>query len=90
VVDGPLLVVRGRGQRLPKIPAHVEVVDDGNGCDTSRTIRVAILSGTAAAAGLVLSSPLIAMLNGETVGLDGDIPLVAGDTVAFRCPDAGG
>lgn len=82
-------------QRLaPRVAVQYSDAGSSNGCGTSRTVRAATLSAAAAAAaaaeGLVLRSPLIATLNGETVCLDGDIPLVTGDMVAFRCADAGG
>jgi molybdenum cofactor guanylyltransferase len=173
-VGGPLLVVRGRGQRLPKIPAHVKVVDDpepglgplrgiaaGLGragwsslcsviCSTElpflyrafvrrvltaptddfdvvlpvaggypqplaaayRITRGPVVDELLAATAMVATRPapfarchLVRCRRGGGAGvgqladchdqrrngrLDGDIPLVTGATVAFRCPDAGG
>jgi molybdenum cofactor guanylyltransferase len=50
----------------------------------SQTVRAATLSGAAAAVGLSLHSYVIAELNGDQISLDGDVPLVSGDAVAFN------
>jgi molybdopterin-guanine dinucleotide biosynthesis protein A len=52
-VDGPLLVVRGAGQPLPKIPSQVEVIDDpeqGRGPLQGIAAGLAALAGRAHAA----------------------------------------
>jgi molybdopterin-guanine dinucleotide biosynthesis protein A len=49
-----------------------------------RTVRAATLSGAAAAVGLRLDSYMVAELNGDQISLDGDVPLVSGDAIAFN------
>lgn len=49
-----------------------------------RTVRAATLSGAAAAVGLSLDSYMVAELNGDQISLDGDVPLVGGDVIAFK------
>jgi molybdopterin-guanine dinucleotide biosynthesis protein A len=49
-----------------------------------RTVRAATLAGAAAAVGLSLDSYMVAELNGDQIGLDGDVPLVSGDAIAFN------
>lgn len=56
----------------------------------SRTVRAATLSAAAAAAGIALDSWVIVMLNGEQISGDINLPLVAGDAIAFTGADAGG
>jgi molybdopterin-guanine dinucleotide biosynthesis protein A len=53
-------------------------------------VRAATLGGAAAAAGLRLDRHVVAALNGDQITRDGELPLVAGDTVAFIAADAGG
>jgi molybdopterin-guanine dinucleotide biosynthesis protein A len=55
-----------------------------------RTIRAATLGAAAAAIGLPLDKYVMAALNGDQITHDGQLPLVAGDTVAFLSADAGG
>jgi molybdenum cofactor guanylyltransferase len=54
------------------------------------TVRAATVAGAAAAAGLVLDGHVAAALNGDQITRDGEMPLVAGDTVFFLAADAGG
>ncbi len=53
-----------------------------------QTVRAATLSGAAAAVGRSLDSYMIAELNGDQISLDGDVPLVSGDAIAFNCASA--
>jgi molybdenum cofactor guanylyltransferase len=55
-----------------------------------QAIRAATVAAAAAAAGLALGRHVVAALNGGQVTRDGETPLVAGDSVSFRCADAGG
>jgi len=55
-----------------------------------RTVRAATLAGAAAAAGVGLDRHVVAALNGGQITRDGELPLVAGDTVAFLAAEAGG
>jgi len=50
--------------------------------------RAATLVGAATAAGLELDRHVVAALNGDQSSRDGEVPLVAGDTVAFLSADA--
>jgi molybdenum cofactor guanylyltransferase len=55
-----------------------------------RTVAVATLGAAAEAAGLALDRHVVAALNGDQISRDPQLPLVAGDTVAFLSADAGG
>lgn len=54
------------------------------------TVRAATLAAAAAAVGLTLDRHVVAALNGDQMTRDPDVPLVAGDEVAFLSADAGG
>jgi len=54
------------------------------------TLRAATLAAAAAAAGVPLDRHVVAALNGEQITRDPQLPLAAGDTVAFLAADAGG
>jgi molybdenum cofactor guanylyltransferase len=53
-------------------------------------LRAATLEGAAAAVGLVLDRHVVAALNGDQISRDPELPLAAGDVVAFLAADAGG
>ncbi len=55
-----------------------------------RTVRAWSLGDAAAAVGLALDEHIVAALNGDQISRDPQLPLVAGDTVAFLAADAGG
>jgi molybdopterin-guanine dinucleotide biosynthesis protein A len=54
------------------------------------TLRAATLGTAAHAAGITLDEHVVAALNGDQISRDPELPLVAGDTVAFMAADAGG
>ena len=54
------------------------------------TVRAWSLGGAAAAAGLALDEHVVAALNGDQISRDPELPLAAGDTIAFMVADAGG
>ncbi|MGH3836914.1 MAG: NTP transferase domain-containing protein [Pseudonocardiaceae bacterium] len=54
------------------------------------TVHAPTLAGAAAAVGLALDRHVVAVLNGDQISHDGDVPLASGDTVAFRSAYAGG
>jgi molybdenum cofactor guanylyltransferase len=54
------------------------------------TLRAATLGTAAQAAGVTLDEHVVAALNGDQITRDPEVPLVAGDTVAFMAADAGG
>jgi molybdopterin-guanine dinucleotide biosynthesis protein A len=60
--------------------------------DTPRlqTVRAWSLGEAAAAAGLTLDRHVVAALNGDQITRDPELPLAAGDAVAFMVADAGG
>jgi molybdenum cofactor guanylyltransferase len=53
-------------------------------------LRAATLAAAAAAAGVALDRHVVAALNGDQISRDPELPLAAGDTVAFLAADAGG
>jgi molybdopterin-guanine dinucleotide biosynthesis protein A len=53
-------------------------------------VRAATLEAAAAAAGLALDRHVVAALNGDQISRDPELPLAAGDAVAFLSADAGG
>ncbi len=62
----------------------------GNGHRGPCTVHAATLAGAATAVGLTLDRRVVAVLNGDQLCHDGDVPLVSGDTVAFRSAYAEG
>jgi molybdopterin-guanine dinucleotide biosynthesis protein A len=79
-----------RRRLAPQVTVQASAAVTTNGHGGQCTVRAATLSGAAAAVGLALHNRLIVTLNGEASCLDGDVPLVTGDTVAFGCADASG
>jgi molybdopterin-guanine dinucleotide biosynthesis protein A len=61
-----------------------------NGGAGPTALRAATLGAAAAAAGVTLDEHVVAALNGDQISRDPELPLVAGDTVAFMAADAGG
>jgi molybdenum cofactor guanylyltransferase len=61
-----------------------------NGGARPVTLRAATLGTAAHAAGVTLDEHVVAALNGDQISRDPELPLVAGDTVAFMAADAGG
>ena len=55
-----------------------------------QTVRAWSLGDAAAAAGLALDEHVVAALNGDQITRDPQLPLAAGDAVAFMVADAGG
>lgn len=55
-----------------------------------QTARAWTLGGIAAAVGLALDDHVVAALNGDQISRDPQLPLAAGDSVAFMVADAGG
>jgi molybdenum cofactor guanylyltransferase len=55
-----------------------------------QTVQAWTLGGAASAIGLGLDEHVIAALNGDQITRDPQLPLAAGDTVAFMAADAGG
>jgi molybdenum cofactor guanylyltransferase len=55
-----------------------------------QTVRAWSLGEAAATVGLSLDEHIVAALNGDQISRDPQLPLVAGDTLAFLAADAGG
>ena len=55
-----------------------------------RATRAATVGAAARAVDLVLDRHVLAAVNGDQTGRDAELPLMAGDTVAFLSADAGG
>lgn len=55
-----------------------------------RTVRASSLGAAAAAVGITLDRHVVAAVNGDQITRNAQLPLVAGDTVAFLSSDAGG
>ena len=53
-------------------------------------VHAATLGAAAATIGIEISQRVVAALNGDQISRDPELPLVAGDTVAFLVADAGG
>lgn len=53
-------------------------------------VRAGTLGAAAAAAGLTLDEHVVAALNGDQISRDPELPLAAGDSLAFLAADAGG
>jgi molybdenum cofactor guanylyltransferase len=53
-------------------------------------VRAATLEAAAVAAGVALDRHVVAALNGDQISRDPELPLAAGDAVAFLSADAGG
>jgi molybdopterin-guanine dinucleotide biosynthesis protein A len=81
-------------QRARALPAPEVVVERWETlAPTSRpgqqTIRASTLGAAAEAVGLILNEHVSAALNGEPTSRDPQLPLAAGDTLAFRAAHAG-
>lgn len=88
-VNSPAEYHAARRRLAPQVTVECSGAETTNGHSGPRTIRAATLAGAAAAVGLALHSRMITTLNGEAIWLDGEVPLVTGDTIAFSCADAG-
>lgn len=88
-VNEPDEYARARARPAPEVVVERFGTLAGNGHRGPRPVRAATLVGAATVAGLQLDRHVVA-LNGEQISRDGEVPLVAGDTVAFLPADAGG
>lgn len=81
--------------RTRALPApEVEVERVGTLAPTSgpwrETVRACTLGAAALAVGVTLGEHVVAALNGDQISRDPQLPLAAGDAVAFLAADAGG
>ncbi|NMH99347.1 NTP transferase domain-containing protein [Pseudonocardia sp. K10HN5] len=89
-VNAPEDYDTARRRPAPEITVQCYGALAGGGHHGPRVVRAGTLGGAAAAAGLVLDRHVVAALNGDQISRDADLPLVAGDVVAFLSADAGG
>jgi molybdopterin-guanine dinucleotide biosynthesis protein A len=61
-----------------------------NGSGAPVVLRAATLAAAAQAARVTLDEHVVAALNGDQISRDPELPLAAGDTLAFMAADAGG
>jgi len=69
---------------------HGVLATGGGGERGPRTVRAANVGEAAAQVGLAFDGHILAAVNGDQIRGDGQLPLLAGDTVAFISADAGG
>lgn len=99
-VDPQLASVRNLNERSDYDDAHavpppaIEVCRFGtlaiNGAPPSQTVAAWSLGELAQTIELALDEHVVAALNGDQITRDPELPLAAGDTVAFMAADAGG
>ena len=87
-VNAPGDYAAARERPAPQITVQRYGALASNGHRGPRAARAATLVGAATAAGLELDRHVVAALNGDQSSRDGEVPLVAGDTVAFLSADA--
>ncbi|MDP9400419.1 MAG: NTP transferase domain-containing protein [Actinomycetota bacterium] len=63
---------------------------NGNGARGPVAVHAATLGEAASASGVELDGHVVAALNGDQISRDPELPLAAGDQVAFMAADAGG
>jgi molybdopterin-guanine dinucleotide biosynthesis protein A len=82
-VNDPADYVLAVGRPAPLITVQcfgLAAAEHGSG---RRTVRAATIGAAAVAAGVTWDRHVLATVNGDRAGGDGDLPLVAGDAVAF-------
>ena len=79
-----------RGRPAPEVVVQRFGVLASGGERGDRTVRAATLAAAAEAVGLVLDRHVLAAVNGDQMVRDPELPLAAGDLVAFLSADAGG
>ncbi len=89
-VNEPADYRAARERPVPEVTVQRYGVLASNGHRGPRVVRAATLGAAAAAAELPLDRHVVAALNGDQISRDGELPLAAGDTVAFLSADAGG
>jgi molybdenum cofactor guanylyltransferase len=89
-VNAPEDYAAARQRPVPEIVVECFGALASRGMRGPRTVGVATLGAAATAIGLELDRHIVAALNGDQITRDAQIPLVAGDTVAFLSADAGG
>ena len=88
-VNDPDEYERARARSAPRVSVRRVGTLAGNGGERAAiSVRAATLGVAAAAAGVSLDRRVVAALNGDRVAGDPQLPLAAGDTVAFRAAGA--
>lgn len=87
-VNAPDDYAAARERPAPEVTVHRYGALASNGHCGPRVARAATVLGAATAVGLELDRHVVAALNGDQISRDGEVPLVAGDTVAFLPADA--
>jgi molybdenum cofactor guanylyltransferase len=89
-VNDPREYERARARDAPQVTVRrFGTLANGAGRQPLAT-RAATLGGAADAAGIALDRHVVAALNGDQISRDPELPLAAGDSVAFLAADAGG
>jgi molybdenum cofactor guanylyltransferase len=89
-LNGPDDYAAAHARPVPEITVQcfgVLASDHGRGV---LAVRAATVAAAAEAVGVPWDRHVLAAVNGDQTGRDGDLPLVAGDTVAFLSAAAGG
>ena len=87
-VNAPDDYAAARERPAPEITVQRYGALASNGHRGPRAARAATLVGAVTAAGLELNRHVVAALNGDQISRDGEVPLVAGDTVTLLSADA--
>lgn len=89
-VNTPAEYEAARARPAPEVTVQRYGVLAAKGQGGPREVRAATLAGAAAAVGVMLNRHAVAALNGDQTTRDGELPLAAGDTVAFLAADTRG
>ncbi len=89
-VNTPEEYAAARARPAPEVVVRCYGALAGAGRRGALPVRAATLAGAAAAVDLALDRHVVAALDGDRITRDPELPLVAGDTVAFLSADAGG
>jgi molybdenum cofactor guanylyltransferase len=88
-VNSPDDYAKARARQAPEVTVRrFGTLPDGD--PGPRSVRAATVARAAAATGVALDGHVVAVLNGDQITGDGEMPLAAGDTVFFRPADAEG
>jgi len=89
-LNGPDDYTEAHARPVPQVTVECFGVLATNHGRGQRAVRAATVAGAAEAAGVTWDRHVLAAVNGDQTGRDGDLALVAGDTVAFLSAAAGG
>lgn len=90
-VNTPADYEAARARPAPEVTVQAfGTLAKGGGKSGPHAVRAATVGAAADALGVVLDRRVTAALNGDQITRDGEMPLVAGDTVFFLSADAGG